>query len=219
MERKLMKEKWNYLIGKKFSKLVVLEHIYSNRWLCRCECGNTTVVNKDRLESGHTKSCGCLRIKHGFWNTSYSKGKMKFYKMWQGMKARCDNPNLDYYKNYGGRNITYDPRWEDFLNFKDDMYFGYIYSKKQLKMENPSLERIDVNEDYFFENCTFIERNDQMKNTRSVISFIAISPEGKKFITKNVNDFSREHGLNSSHVYECLKGEAGTHKGWRFKFS
>lgn len=31
------------------------------RWLCRCECGNLTVVISGNLVSGHTTSCGCIR--------------------------------------------------------------------------------------------------------------------------------------------------------------
>ncbi len=30
-------------------------------WECKCKCGNTTRVYRDRLISGHTKSCGCHR--------------------------------------------------------------------------------------------------------------------------------------------------------------
>ena len=30
------------------------------RWVCKCECGNETVVYGSALNSGHTKSCGCL---------------------------------------------------------------------------------------------------------------------------------------------------------------
>ena len=33
---------------------------------------------------------------------------------------------------------------------------------------------------------------------------------------KNVAEFSTKHGLNSSHVYECLDGKAKQHKGWTF---
>lgn len=28
-------------------------------WLCKCDCGNMTKLPKYKLESGHTKSCGC----------------------------------------------------------------------------------------------------------------------------------------------------------------
>ena len=32
-----------------------------HRWKCRCECGNITVVGQSLLQSGKTKSCGCLQ--------------------------------------------------------------------------------------------------------------------------------------------------------------
>lgn len=57
-------------IGKVYGRLTVLEqaedHIGSSgrhfaQWLCQCECGNTTVVQNGDLESGHTRSCGCLQ--------------------------------------------------------------------------------------------------------------------------------------------------------------
>lgn len=51
--------------GKRFGRLVVLERAENTsggqaRWLCRCDCGNTTTVMGKLLRNGHTKSCGCL---------------------------------------------------------------------------------------------------------------------------------------------------------------
>ena len=53
------------LTGQVFGRLTVIEcagkpkgkKTYS--WLCRCECGNTSVVDVSALTSGNTKSCGC----------------------------------------------------------------------------------------------------------------------------------------------------------------
>ena len=30
-------------------------------WLCQCDCGNFIEVSSQDFQSGHTKSCGCLR--------------------------------------------------------------------------------------------------------------------------------------------------------------
>ena len=53
------------LIGKRFGRLVVIERAGTKRreiaWLCRCDCGKEIVVPGNKLRSGHTKSCGCLR--------------------------------------------------------------------------------------------------------------------------------------------------------------
>jgi len=53
------------LSGQRFGKLTVIERVKykGNRykWLCRCSCGNETLVETHGLTSGSTKSCGCLR--------------------------------------------------------------------------------------------------------------------------------------------------------------
>lgn len=53
-------------IGNRYGKLVVLERAENNkygdaRWLCQCDCGNTTIVKGVSLRNGHTKSCGCRK--------------------------------------------------------------------------------------------------------------------------------------------------------------
>lgn len=53
------------LTGKVFGKLTVINVISFEKgranFLCKCECGNMTIVNSGNLQSGVTKSCGCLR--------------------------------------------------------------------------------------------------------------------------------------------------------------
>lgn len=51
-------------VGKRFGKLVVQKYAGKregvHRWLCLCDCGNQTIVGQTSLQSGKTKSCGCL---------------------------------------------------------------------------------------------------------------------------------------------------------------
>ncbi len=51
--------------GKRFGKLTVVEYAGKeagmHRWKCRCDCGRETVVGQTLLQSGKTKSCGCLQ--------------------------------------------------------------------------------------------------------------------------------------------------------------
>lgn len=49
-----------------FGRLVALEVTEKREdncrvWICQCDCGETTEVPADRLISGGTRSCGCLR--------------------------------------------------------------------------------------------------------------------------------------------------------------
>ena len=60
-----MKGKFNDLTGKKFNRLTVISRVRKENdkrtyWLCKCDCGNETIVRADQLISGTTKSCRCL---------------------------------------------------------------------------------------------------------------------------------------------------------------
>lgn len=53
------------LIGQKFGRLTVIERLENTkngktRWLCKCDCGNETIVQGNNLKNKHVKSCGCL---------------------------------------------------------------------------------------------------------------------------------------------------------------
>lgn len=57
------------LSGKRFGMLTALYRTNETdkkgcyKWLCQCDCGNTTVVSGDNLrENGGTRSCGCNRL-------------------------------------------------------------------------------------------------------------------------------------------------------------
>lgn len=53
------------LTGQRFGRLTALrpaEYIRpGTAWVCRCDCGQETVVRTDNLRYGRTKSCGCQR--------------------------------------------------------------------------------------------------------------------------------------------------------------
>lgn len=53
-------------IGDKYNLLTVIRESSKRGssgikfWICQCECGNIKEIRGDKLQSGHTKSCGCL---------------------------------------------------------------------------------------------------------------------------------------------------------------
>lgn len=52
--------------GKRYGKLTVIKYDHTDPkggayWLCKCDCGCTTVVKGNRLRNGKTRSCGCLK--------------------------------------------------------------------------------------------------------------------------------------------------------------
>lgn len=116
-----------------------------NRWLAlfKCEeCGREVEVLKSNGKK--QKNCGCKKGTHGMART-------RIYKIWEDMKKRCDNRNTKSYINYGGRGISYDVKWKDFVNFYNDMEVGY--------KEHLTLDRIDNNGNYCKENCQWLEKN------------------------------------------------------------
>lgn len=205
----------------KIGSLIVLIRLKNNKygsamWLCKCKCGKFKKIQGTSLLNGSTHSCGCLAIKltkqrstiHGMRNTL-------FYNIWRSMKKRCNLKSRKDYKCYGGRGITYDSRWENFLGFKEDMYFQYLYAKINKRIKRPSLERKDVNGNYCKKNCTWIPLNNQQKNQTTTVKFIAITPDKRLIITKNTAEFGRKYNIPSYTIRKHIKSKK-EYKEWKF---
>ena len=156
------------------------------RWFCKCDCGNSLFIFDRTLKKGNTISCGCTKpnrkkhiSKHGLTNSTT-------YQSWKNMKSRCNNHKLKEYVNYGGRGITYDPRWESFENFYEDMG-----SKPDSDF---MLDRIDVYGNYTPENCRWVDRS--------------VSNYNRRKLDKNVSGRTGVywHGASMMWVVECQRG-------------
>ena len=125
--------------------------------LFKCFCGNEFEAQTYDIEKGRQKSCGCLKVKHNCW-------KEPLYKVWNAMVSRCYNPNNKGYTNYGGRGISILDVWKkDYLTFKEWAYNnGY-----SLEL---SIDRIDVDGNYEPNNCRWVTREVQARNTRILMS-------------------------------------------------
>lgn len=165
---KVMRNFYGYKKGEKII-LLLKEYLKLPEWV-KLRCLQMYKVPLDFKEKEIPIDPYIYGSKIGNFRSKHKNVNTKLYKMWAGIKSRCNNPNCVGYKDYGGRGITYDPNWEDFLSFKKDMYIKYLYAKKQLKIKNISIERINVNGHYCFENCIFIERKNQGKNTRKTLN-------------------------------------------------
>ena len=92
--------------------------------------------------------------------SSYSR----FYKIWSGMKSRCDNKNNVNYKYYGAVGISYDERWSDFNNFYNDMHLSYINHCNEFGENNTTLDRVDNTKNYVLSNCRWATYETQGNN-------------------------------------------------------
>lgn len=165
------------LTEKRFGKLTVIKRINSDKWgkalwLCKCECGNTTIKNSYYLKYKQKCSCGCInKEKTGVNNPCYRHGlsNTKEYKRLSSilgsMKCRCYNKNNKQYNNYGGRGIKICDEWlakkgKGLLNF----YNWAISTGYNLGL---TIDRINNDGNYQPDNCRWVTNKEQSNNKRN----------------------------------------------------
>lgn len=113
---------------------------------CSCTCGNTIDVRYENFKANKTRSCGCLKVgRVGGHGKSYTR----LYRIFAGMKQRCNNPTRKDYIFYGSKGIKISHEWEDFISFeKWSLANGYT--------DQLTIDRIDSDKDYCPENCQWI---------------------------------------------------------------
>lgn len=183
--------------GQVYGRWTVASYSHSNDigrvWLCRCECGVERPVLWASLKSGVSKSCGCAKE---IFVRTHGLSKTKPYRVWKSMIERCENPNSNVYKDYGGRGITVCPAWRNaYAEFLKDM--GARPSAKH------SIDRKDNNGNYEPGNCHWGTQVEQGRNRRTNHNLTF------RGATKPMSEWAESIGIN----YSTLRNRINVY-GW-----
>jgi hypothetical protein len=195
------------LTGQRFGNLTAIRYVgdiksgkyVRHLWECQCDCGNIDIVRDNNLITGTVKSCGCQKkeniskatTKHGFAKPNKEE---RLYRIWKGMKRRCNSKNDKRYDRYGGRGIKVCEEWDnDYVAFRNWAYAnGYDDTAPQGEC---TIDRIDNDGDYCPENCRWADKLTQMNNT-SKNRYIEFN--GEKM---TISQFARVMNISPSHAW------------------
>lgn len=155
------------ITGQKFGYLTVIRPIGSrwghSLWECKCDCGTVCERTSNQLTQNKNVSCGCMtslaqhnaRYLHGCTGT-------RLYRIWKVMKTRCNNPNISYFKYYGGKGISVCEEWiNSFETFKE-WALSHGYS------DTLTIDRINGDGNYEPDNCRWVTMTVQNRNKKKV---------------------------------------------------
>lgn len=196
----LKKERQLDIVGCTFNRLIVLDRVSQNDrgdflFLCRCDCGIEKVLVGKEVKSGKIKSCGNHHVEYiKKRNTKHKGTGTRLYETFLNMKYRCNNPNSEAYKNYGGRGIKLCVEWDKEDGFKKFKEWAYSNGYD----DSLTIDRIDVNGDYSPENCKWSTNTEQNRNKRNTI-FVTIHNE-----TKTLIDWCEFYDINYGSVWRRI---------------
>ena len=99
------------------------------------------------------------------------------YDSWRSMRARCLNPNVWNYHNYGGKGIKVCKRW---------LYsFAYFLFDMGVRPVGTTLDRKESKGNYTLSNCRWATPKQQALNRRSsVVCFRGHRKQGRNLYLK-----------------------------------
>lgn len=188
-------------IKERFGRLLVLgiagKQGSHTMMACRCDCGRYTAASLSNLRQRCMTSCGCrkneLTAQRNRDNATHRLTSSPTWITWCGMRQRCENPNHDAYKSYGGRGIIIDASWKTFERFLEDM---------GERPRGRTLDRIDSNGPYSKDNCRWATKLEQGRNRRDNQR---VQFEGAMLTTSEIIEktkFTGSHGLLFARLFK-----------------
>lgn len=130
--------------------------------VARCKCGKVSIVAIPHLKSGASRNCGCVR-KTTLRASARSHGESKtpLYRVWKGMRERCQNQNHRGYHYYGGRGISVCAEWDESYQSFSEWAVANGWKK------GLTVDRIDTDGNYSPWNCRIVSNQENCNNKRN----------------------------------------------------
>ena len=129
----------------------------------------------ESIKRGSTQSCGCNR--KGV-NSTHKQSGTRLYRIWAGMKMRCNYSNCISYVRYGARGITICEEWNnDFTTF-------YVWSMQNGYEGHLEIDRKNNDEGYSPFNCRWVTKSVNCQNTRRLRSTNTSGKRGVNYLVK-----------------------------------
>lgn len=188
------------LTGQRFERLVAIRCVTQPaetlvpRWLCRCDCGNETVVRSSNLVHDITKSCGCLRRENpAKYKTTHGATGTRELSIYRHIIRRCHDPKSRGYAAYGSVGIKVCQRWRD--SFPD-----FLADVGPCPSDQHSLDRFPNQQgDYEPDNVRWATAAEQNRNKSNNVM---LTHGGK---TLCMQDWSEITGLSPGTIHYRIK--------------
>lgn len=130
-------------------------------WEFACDCGRSCVARAQDVKAAwHSGHCPeCVRLSKIARTYVHGGTGTRLHRIWIGARQRCRNPKDKHWPGYGGRGVTFAPEWDDFATFRAwSLANGYT--------DRLELDRRDNDGPYSPQNCRWVGRRAQCRNTR-----------------------------------------------------
>lgn len=154
--------------NQRFGKLLVLKLFNkkgSSVWTCKCDCGIIKNIRGNSLQSGYTKSCGCLRTQTQQNNRLYKGCGELGGHFWGFIRCNAKIRKINF-------NITIQEAWDLFLKQNRKCALSGLelkfHSRTNISDGTASLDRIDSSKGYTIDNIQWVHKDiNLMKQTLS----------------------------------------------------
>lgn len=120
--------------------------------------------------------------------------RKRLYNVYNHVIFRCTNPNCEHYHRYGGRGIR--TELGDFETFYNRMIDSYTKHLNEFGYSNTTLERINNDQNYSYDNIKWATRKEQAQNRSTTSYFLVYNTiDGTKLVINNAVEFCNRVGI------------------------